>query len=504
VTRRGRAWIAGWAALSVLLAPAARPTATAFAPAIRIDQQPDSLPAWLEAVVDGRLDRAHWGVAVYDLGAARWVTLYNADRWFVPASNLKLVVTATALERLGPDYSFRTSLYGTGVVDDGQLEGDLVLYGRGDPNLSGRHAPGMLSIFEGLADSLVARGLERVRGDLVADESFFDDDRTRGDWAAYDLLWWYAAPVGALGFNDNSIDFHIRPGAGVGQRPVVEGKPRSAFYTLENRATTGPAGSATTFDLTRDPGLNRIVAHGSLPLDADPRTEYFAVVDPARWAGTVFREVLEARGVEIEGGTRTVSSPGDSPVAAGDTIHLASHTSVPLRNVVEAINGRSQNWHAEQVLKTLGRVLRGEGSWKAGLAVERETLHRLGVDTLDFELKDGSGLASTNLATPRGLATLLARAVTRPWGDVFAASLPVAGRTGSLKRRYLDTEAVDRVRAKTGFIENVYALSGYLTTTTGHEYSFSVIVNGTGAGIEEEAQDAIDRLVVELVEGRGP
>ena len=504
MTWPGRAWIVSGAVLMGLLAPAIRPPASSAPSALQIAQPSDSLPAWLEAVVDGRLDRAHWGVAVYDLGAARWVTLYNADRWFVPASNLKLVVSATALERLGPDYVFRTGLYGTGLIEDGELEGDLVLYGRGDPNLSGRHAPGMLSIFEGLADSLVARGLERVRGDLVADESFFDDDRTRGDWAAYDLLWWYAAPVGALGFNDNSIDVHIRPGAGVGKPPVVEGEPQSAFYTLENRATTGPAGSDVTFDLTRDPGTNRIVAYGSLPLDAEPRIEYFAVFDPARWAGTVFREVLEARGVEIEGKTRSVSSPRDSPVTAGDAIHLVSHASVPLGKVVEAINGRSQNWHAEQVLKTLGRELRGEGSWKAGLEVERETLDRLGVDTLDFELRDGSGLASTNLATPRGLATLLVRAVDRPWGDLFAASLPVAGRTGSLRRRYLGTEAEDRVRAKTGFIENVYALSGYLTTAAGREYAFSVIVNGIGAGIEEEAQEAIDRLVVELVEGRAP
>jgi D-alanyl-D-alanine carboxypeptidase/D-alanyl-D-alanine-endopeptidase (penicillin-binding protein 4) len=504
VTRPGLAWITVGLALVGLLAPATRPVGSAVPGAPATAHGPDSLPAWLEAIVDDGLGRAHWGVAVYDLEASRWVVLHNADRWFVPASNLKLVVSATALERLGPDYAFRTSLYGTGEIEDGELRGDLVLYGRGDPNLSGRHAPGILSIFEHLADSLVARGVERVRGDLIADESFFDDDRTRGDWAAYDLLWWYAAPVGALGFNDNSIDVHVRPGTRVGDPPVLSCEPVSAFYSLENRARTGPAGSARTFDLTRDPGTNRIVAYGSLPLDAEPRIEYFAVVDPARWAGTVFREVLEARGVEVEGETRTISAPALSPVARGDTLPLATYVSVPLSMVVESINGRSQNWHAEQVLKTLGRELRGEGSWKAGLAVERETLDRLGVDTLDFELRDGSGLASTNLATPRGLATLLARAAGRPWGRVFAASLPVAGRTGSLRRRYLGTAAEDRVRAKTGFIENVYALSGYMTTTRGREYAFSVIVNGTGAGIEEEAQEAIDRLVIELVEGRAP
>ena len=501
--REGRAATLLGVALAGLLVLAARPAGPA-PEASRTAPGPDSLPAWLEAVVGSGLDRAHWGVAVHDLAAARWILLYNADRWFVPASNLKLVVSATALERLGPDYAFRTSVYGTGEIDDGDLRGGLVLYGRGDPNLSGRHAPGMLSIFEDLADSLVARGVERIEGDLIADESFFDDDRTRGDWAAYDLLWWYAAPVGALGFNDNSIDVHIRPGSRVGEPPVVAGEPASSFYTLENRASTGPAGSATTFDLTRDPGTNRIVAYGSLPLDAEPRVEYFAVVDPAAWAGTVFREVLEARGVEIEGETRTISAPALSAVARGDTLPLATHVSVPLVKALESINGRSQNWHAEQLLKTFGRELRGEGSWRAGLAVERETLARLDVDTLDFELRDGSGLASTNLATPRGLATLLARAHGRPWGQVFAASLPVAGRTGSLRRRFLGTAAEDRVRAKTGFIENVYALSGYMTTTRGREYAFSVIVNGTGAGIEEEAQAAIDRLVLELVEGRAP
>lgn len=497
--------LAGWALSATLAAtPGAGQTDPARSIAAPAVQAADSLPAWLHRVADGDLERAHWGVAVYDLDARRWVTLHNADRWFVPASNQKLVVSAVALERLGPGFTYRTSVYAGGPIEDGVLRGDLVLYGRGDPNLSGRHAPGMLSIFEALADSLAARGVNRVTGDLVADESHWDDESTRGDWSIYDVLWWYAAPVGALGFNDNSIDFRIRPGPEVGAPPIVEGEPRSSFYTLENRAVTGPRGSPTTFDLTRVPGTNHVVAFGSLPLDGPTWTEYFAVTDPARYTGTVLREVLERRGIRIGGGVRTVSDPALSAVAAGDTIPLASHTSPPLAKVVEAINSRSQNWHAEQLLKTLGRELAGRGSWEAGLEVERATLAALGIDTLDFELRDGSGLAATNLATPRGLVKVLARARSRSWGAVFEASLPVAAETGSLKRRYHGTSGAGRVRAKTGFIENVYALSGYLTTLRGRDLAFSVIVNGTGAGMDEEALDAIDRLVVALVRGDMP
>ncbi len=468
---------------------------------------PARLPAWLDDRIDGPLERAHWGVAVYDLSRDRWVVRHAADRHFVPASNLKLIVTATALARLGPEYRWSTGVYAAGAAGaigpDGVLDGDLVLYGRGDPNLSGRHFDTMTFAFESLADSLAALGLSRVEGDLLADESHWDDEYVRGDWASYDLLWWYAAPVGALGFNDNAIDFAIRPADRVGQPPVIEGDPSSAFWTLENRATTAAPGTRSTFDLTRAPGTNRVVAYGALPLDAPPRTEYFAVVDPAGWSATVFREVLARRGIQVSGQVRTVSDPGISPIAAGDTVALAAWASPPLSRVVESINGRSQNWHAEQLLKTIGREVSGEGSWSAGFAVERATLAELGVDTTAFLLRDASGLSSANLVTPEGLVGLLRAARRAPWGEAWVASLPVAGESGSLRRRFANTVGAGRVRAKTGYIENVYALSGYLTTTDGRELAFSVIVNQTGPG-SSRATETIDRLVNALISGAAP
>lgn len=464
--------------------------------------EPDTLPGWLAAVAEGPLARAHWGVALRDLTEGRWVARHAAGRYFVPASNLKLIVTATGLERLGPDYRWTTSVYGTAPIGPaGVLAGDLVLYGRGDPDLSGRFAPSMTAILDSLAAGLARRGLVRVEGDLLADASLWDAERVRGDWSNYDLLWWYAAPVAALGFNDNSIDFRIRPAAREGDPPVIDAEPESAFYSLENRATTGPPGSERTFDFDREPGTNRVVAYGSVPLDADPFTEYFAVVDPAAYAATVFGEILAARGIEVAGEVVTVDDPADSPVAAGDTVALAAWTGPPLVDVVGSINGRSQNLHAEMLLKTIAAEIRGEGSWSAGLAVERETLASLGVDTTAFLLRDASGLAAANLVTPEAIVSLLEAARGRPWGAAYRASLPVAAERGSLRRRFAGTVGAGRIHAKTGYIENVHSLSGYFTGLDGHEYAFSVIVNQTAGGA---ATDAIDALVDAFVSGTAP
>lgn len=461
----------------------------------------DSLPAWLRSVATGPLMRAHWGVAVYDLGAQRWVAEHNADRFFMPASNLKLVVSAVALDRLGPDYHYRTSLHATAPPgNDGTIDGDLILYGRGDPNLSGRHAPSMTSAFEWFADSLARRGIRRIDGDLIADESHWDADYYHPDWTGFDRMWWYAAPVGALGFNDNSVDIRFHPAKQVGQPPVLQPEPKTDHYVIENLALTAPAGASSTFDLVRAIGDNRITAFGELPLDHEGDVEYVAIVDAAAYAGKVFRDVLANRGIEVRGTVRTLSDPERSPVARGMALQLATHVSPPLSDVLAAVNGRSQNWHAEQLLKTLGKELRDDGGWEAGRAVENETLDHFGVDTLALRIQDASGLAATNLATPRAFVDLLVAMSHHRHADVFAGSLPVAGVSGSLRAR-LDGDATrGRVRAKTGFIENVYALSGYLTTHDDREYAFSILVNGAPDG----ATKAIDQLVKAFVLGKAP
>jgi D-alanyl-D-alanine carboxypeptidase/D-alanyl-D-alanine-endopeptidase (penicillin-binding protein 4) len=446
----------------------------------------------IESVVDrAPFDRAHWGIAVWDPSTGQAVYRRDADRHFVPASNLKLVVSAAAAHLLGPEFRYRTTVHAGGPLRDGTLAGDVVLFGRGDPTISGRYFPSATAVLDSLAEALHRRGVRRVAG-VTADESHFDSAYLREDWERYDLLWWYAAPVGALGFNDNSIDFRVEPGAGVGDPARIAGAPRSAFWQLENRSRTVARGRPRTFDFDRVPGTNRILALGEIPRGADAGTEYVAVVDPARVTGTVFREALERRGIRVDRAeVRVVSDPAQSR-AAGAPV-LAEHLSPPLPQVIGPILATSQNWFAEQLVKTLGREMKGEGSWSAGLAVEREFLEQVvGVDSAAFVLRDASGLSSGNLVTPDMLVKLLAWTRTSPRGALVRDALPVSGRSGSLRSRLTDLPG--RVAAKTGYIGNVDSLSGFVTLADGREVAFSVIANASGLP-SSRMKGAIDDVV---------
>lgn len=458
------------------------------------DPGASALARRIDAVIQrAPFDRAQWGIEVWDPATGQPLYAHDADRHFIPASNLKLVVSATAAHLLDPEYRYRTTVYGTGPVREGVLQGDVVLYGRGDPTLSGRYYGGrQTAVLDELADSLAARGVRRVAGSVVADESWFEPAATRDDWEKYDLLWWYGAPVGALGFNDNSIDFRVLPGARVGEPARITAAPQSAFYRFENRTRTVAAGRPQTLDFDRVPGTNRVFAYGEIPLGADLRTEAFAVVEPARVAGTVFREALERRGIRVGGAeVRVVSDSTQSP-ARGAAV-LAEHLSPPLPQVIGPILGNSQNWFAEQLLKTVGREVRGEGSWDAGLAAEREFLTRtVGIDSAAFVLRDGSGLSAGNLVTPDALVKLLAFVRTSPRGALVRQAMPVSGRQGSLKNRLTDLPG--RVVAKTGYIGNVDSLSGYVTLADGREVVFSVIANASGLP-SSRMKGAIDEIV---------
>lgn len=464
-----------------------------------------TLAAELDRLLDSRpFNRAMWGAEIVELRSGRTVYARNAHRHFIPASNMKLLVSAVALDRLGPDYTYRTSVYADGELREGVLAGDLVLYGRGDPNISGRYAPSPTAIFAALADSLKARGLQQVAGRVVADESYFDADYTRPDWEAYDLLWWYAASVSALSFNDNSIDFTIRPGP-VGASPVITAEPASGYYELRNTARTveRPDSTSVTLDFTRLPGSNRIVAYGELAADAKEQTESFAVVSPAAFAGTVFRETLEAAGVAVADDSVVVVS--DPAASAVDSLALlAEHVSPPLEKVIFSINQRSQNLHAEQLLKTLGKVVRGEGSFAAGIAVERAFLDAIGVEPDAVYIRDASGLSDGNLVTPNALVTLLRHMLHHPQGKVFFASLPVAGQAeGSLRARFSNSPVSGTVHGKTGSIRHVNTLSGYLVPAPGDTLAFSILANNHGLE-GSQVVAAIDSAVTLVVRGYQP
>src|SRR5256886_12271452 len=296
--------------LAAQSSPATRPRTVALRGSLehRLAQLVDAPP----------FDRATWGIYVVD-DRGRVLYRRNADHFSVPASNTKLVVTAAGAVLLPADYRVTTSLYVNGRVEAGVLYGDLVLYGRGDPTWSERCfsvdslAPGAcdsaFTAVDAVAGSLRARGLKRVTGKLVGDGSYFEPTLVHPGWNAWDLNWWYAAPVSGLGFHDNSVDFHIAPGGAVDQPPSITWTPDLALFTFENRARTVPADSSSTVgdNFFRKPDTWDIWAEGTVALGRKPWIESFALPDPNRYAARALAASLLKKGISVEGGTASTT-----------------------------------------------------------------------------------------------------------------------------------------------------------------------------------------------------
>lgn len=452
------------------------------------------------------LDRAHWGILVID---DRGRTLYerNADRLFVPASTVKLGVAAAASMLLPTDFRAVTSVYASGPIADGSLQGDLVIFGRGDPTFSTRCygadtlAAGVCDSsrtrIDTLADQLAASGIRRVEGAIVGDGSHFDPELIHPGWESYDLNWWYAAPVSGLGFNDNSLDVTYAPGPAVGAPVDVRLWPDVGLFLFENRTRTLRAGERRTIDFFREPGTTRIWAEGGVPVGARARTEHFAVPDPNLFFAAALRAALAQHGVSVEGPTRSTVDPARYASVRG-TAPVAEVVSRARDELVYPVLNSSQNWFAEMLLKNVGRHVLDTGSWAAGLAAERRVLiDSIGVDSTAMALSDGSGLATTNLLTPRALVQILAHMRTHPNGAGFRRALPRSGQPGSLRDRFVGTPLEGRVAAKTGSIARVNALAGYVERPDGRTLTFAILANNHTVPYSAMLQE-IDALVLEF------
>jgi D-alanyl-D-alanine carboxypeptidase/D-alanyl-D-alanine-endopeptidase (penicillin-binding protein 4) len=476
-----------------------------------------SLAAQTARNLDRLLDQppfAHslWGVALVD---ERGKLLYgrNADRMFIPASNTKLVVTAVAAAMLPADFTVRTSLYGTGPLVDGTLRGDLVLYGRGDPAVGVRcYAIDTLPAgacdrdpsaqLRRLVDGLRERGVRAVEGAVVGDGSYFEPTMLHYGWDLFDTNWWYAAPVTALALNDNSVDMHWKPGPAAGAPAEFTLSPPYHGLAFENRTRTiEPGGPTDVADrIWRAPGTHEVWAEGTVALDHRGGTDYFAVPDPNLFSARALRSLLAEAGIAVTGPTRsTTDSAAYAAVRAGTA--LAEVTSRPLRDWIFPILNTSQNLYAEMLLKQLGRQFGTAGSWDEGIEVERRFLiDSMGVDSTQFALADGSGLAADNLVSPRAFTEVLRFIRRHPNYPTFEAGLPLSGRRGSLRARFIGTPIQGKVRAKTGSISRVNTLSGYIELESGRVLTFSVQANHHAAG-GRAALARIDSIVVEMVKG---
>jgi D-alanyl-D-alanine carboxypeptidase/D-alanyl-D-alanine-endopeptidase (penicillin-binding protein 4) len=383
----------------------------------------------------------------------------NADLPMIPASNMKLVTAACALSMLGPDYTYLTDLLTDGRVEGPTLEGDLFVRGSGDPSLV---AEEMWRLVEGLR----AYGIDRITGDVVLDASRYDSLAVASPEAA-DADRAYDARTGALSFNFNAVAVHTRPGARPGDPVVVVLSPETGFVALENSGVTGAPRSRSSFEVRRvfERGRNVVRVSGRLPAGSPPTAAYRNVEDPPSYFGAAFARFLENAGIALEG--RVV--PGVAPEGAAI---LVEHESKPLALVVRDLGKFSNNFVAEMLVKELAaREFGPPGTTAGGAAVLERYVASVGADS--------SGFSRSNRLSARTIVDVLRRGLSEfSTSYELAASLSVSGTDGTLEDRMGYPGLAGRVRAKTGLLDGVTAISGIVETASGDELLFSILVNG--------------------------
>ncbi|MBD3368463.1 MAG: D-alanyl-D-alanine carboxypeptidase/D-alanyl-D-alanine-endopeptidase [Candidatus Eisenbacteria bacterium] len=479
--RRGRA-LAALALVAALVSAALAQPATAAEPA-PADSSSAAGPGRralerIDWVIESLLSRpelsgARVGVLVEGLHSGEVLYERNADELFIPASNMKIVTAAAALDILGPQYVYETVLSAGTPVMDGVL-GDLYVTGHGDPSL----------VFEEmvrLAESLRLRGLERIAGDIVLDDTLFavagpvDPDAVDGDRA-------YHARVGALSFNFNAVAVRVSPGASSGDTAVVRLSPRTGFVEVRNRATTISSRSRSTVTVRRrsGDGGNVIVVEGRVPLGTGGRTYYRSLDDPTGWFGSALVAELDRAGVAFEGTIRRGATPDEA-------VGIAVHESKPVSLLVRDLGKYSNNFIAEQLVLAIAAE-RGHvpATTEAGAMEISEYLSEVAGHGDEnggtaFRVLDGSGFSRGNRLSPRVLVAVMRRALsTFETSYEFGGSLSVSGTDGTLSDRMGYPHLKRAVRAKTGLLDGVTGISGLMETLGGEEVLFSVLVNGFG------------------------
>jgi len=472
--------------------------------AAELDRKLDAL---IEAGVPAGMGFA--GVQVVELTGGKTLYRHNESQLFLPASNMKLLTSGLALSRLGADYRYTTR-----VVRE--TSGDVVIVASGDPTLSGRSFPYQkdspmgppLGIIEDLADQAVAHGLREVNGDVVGDDRLYPWVPYPPSWTQDDETEDFGAPVSALTITESFLTLTAKPGSHPGDLASLSIVPDLEYYAIDNRILTVTRGQEGKIHMQRLPGSRQILLWGSIPAGAAGLSISTAIDDPALYAADAFYDALTRRGVIIRGRPlarhRTpseviASSGAEATSSAIPEDVIGSHTSPPLRDLLQTMNKVSQNLYAELILREVGRVARQAGTREAGLAELGTYVGEIGGAAKDLHAEDGSGLSRNTLVTPRILTKVLTHMYDSPDRDLFISLLPVGGEDGTLSTRLCCVSEGRGVRAKTGSLARALALSGYADSKTYGRVAFSILVNDFGAR-PSEVRQWIDKIATALLD----
>lgn len=453
---------------------------------------------------------ARWGIFVMSMRDGRVLYARNADKPITPASNMKVYTTAVALDQLGANYAWRTSVYASAPPDgSGTIAGDLILYGRGAPDFTSEKTKDGPAAMAQLAEALYKRGVRHVRGNVIGDESYFRGNPLGDGWLWNDVQWYFGAEVSALSVNDNEVTINIKPANKANAATNIKLEPDTDYVLIRDETNVVEGGKPSTLGITRGLSDNEVRVWGDFPVGGQALNVRLSVHQPALWAAKLFRQMLKERGINVDGEPqmRDARSRAENSFEPARAVELAFVNSKSLGEIARATNKESLNLNAELILRTLGKErgatapdpdskkMRERGDDEAGLAVIRRWLERAGIATGNLALHDGSGLSRLDLITPEATARLLSNIARTSASTVFRDSLPVAGRDGTLKFRFR-TAVAGRIFAKTGTLTYINSLSGYATTIDDEVLAFSIICNDETA--ELKATRPIDAIATLL------
>ncbi|MBS3679004.1 D-alanyl-D-alanine carboxypeptidase/D-alanyl-D-alanine-endopeptidase [Ornithinibacillus massiliensis] len=436
-----------------------------------------SLPDKLNQILSNpALDGTTTGVSIRNADSGELLFSYYGDHRLHPASNMKILTTIAALETLGPDYRFTTEVLTDGSIKGAVLQGNLYLKGKGDPTL-------LKHDLDQFAADLKAKGIKNIKGNLIGDDTWYDDVRLSQDLNWSDEPFYTGAQISALTLSPNedydasTVIVEVYPAEEVDGKPIVKLTPHTDYVNIINNAKTVSSDHSRAISIEREHGTNNIVINGVIPIDGSMARSWVSVWEPTGYAVDVFKKALEENGISFVGNAQTTT--GTTPE---DATLLTSKESMTLEDLLIPFMKLSNNGHGETLTKEMGKVVHNEGSWDKGLSVMEEVLIQYGLNPDTILLRDGSGMSHKNLIPANELSQLLYAVQEEDWYTSFERSLPVAGNSerfvgGTLRYRMTDGPATNNVKAKTGSLTGVSSLSGYVTAKDGQKLIFSIMVN---------------------------
>lgn len=446
-----------------------------FLPTLLSAQTLDDSPSALhfrekvDRLFEGRCAKgARAGVKIVSLESGKVLFEKNNRAQFVPASNMKVITTAASLRKVGPDYRFPTRVYATGPIEKRTLKGDLYIKGHGDPFLVTEQMWLLVNEIRNLP-------LDAVEGNLVLDDSYFGGGPRVASWEKETGPESYLAPLGALSLNFNTVAVHVAPGKRAGDPPLAIVDPATPFHKVENTAVTQARGRRGRLVVNRHhaDGRDVITLSGSVPQRVARKTYYLNVTHPLEYAGAALKKMLGQAGVKVSGNVL----PGTVPEGA---LLLHEHESLPFSDILQGLDKYSNNFIAEQILRTLAaREFGAPGTTENGVRILGDYLKSLGFSANDFTVSDGSGLSRRNRLSPDLMVAVL-KDVYGDWSifPEFASALAIMGLDGSVNERMTRNPEARKIRTKTGTLTGVSSLSGFFQSADGEVFAFSILMNG--------------------------